>query len=79
MNIKTDLSENIFLSERRWGKTLMQEQQWANLKCNDCGGKLELEKDNEFESVKVCQDCGSRSILIKKIREENELKGREII
>lgn len=79
MNIKTDLSENIFLSERRWGKTLMQEQQWANLKCNDCGGKLELEKDNEFESVKICPDCGSRSILIKKIREENELKGRVII
>ena len=50
-NIKTDLSENIFLSERRCGKTLLQEQQWRNLKCYDCGGEMELIKNNKYEEV----------------------------
>ena len=48
------------------------ESEWETLKCNDCGGTLELEVDNDFESVKVCKDCGTKILLIKKLREEKE-------
>ena len=75
---KLQISDTIFGNSRRWGKVVLQEQKWENLNCTDCGGRLKIEKDNEFESVKVCQDCGSRAILIKKIRKlKGELRKNE--
>lgn len=68
--MEIEMTEELFGSSQRWGKVALQKQQWATLKCMDCGGELEIEKDNEFESVNVCQDCGSRALLIKKIRKE---------
>ena len=62
----------LFFPELRCGKTVISKLKWEDLRCNDCGGKLELEKDNEFESVKRCQDCGKSAILIKKIRDDVE-------
>ena len=69
------MTEELFGSSQRWGKVVLQKQQWATLKCMDCGGELELMLNNEYEEVKICQDCGSRILLIKKIREEKELLG----
>ena len=56
---------DLLFSNKRLGKVALQEQQWATLKCEDCGGKLAVETDNEFECVKVCQ-CGLKAVLIKK-------------
>lgn len=65
---KMEIADTIFGNSRRWGKVVLQEQKWETLKCNDCGGRLKIEEDNEYESIKVCQKCGHRSLLIKKIR-----------
>lgn len=54
----------------RYGKCIMQEKEWAVLKCKDCGGKFELIESNEFEEVKQCRECGRKTLLIKKIRKE---------
>lgn len=51
-----------------FSKSLMIENEWDNLKCEKCGGELELEKNNEFEEVKVCKDCGHKVLFIKKLR-----------
>lgn len=63
-------------SPSRWGKVVLQEQQWANLKCMDCGGELELILNNEYEEVKQCKECGRRTLLLKKIRDD--LKGDRV-
>ena len=52
----------------RCGKTIMQEMEWETLKCDDCGTKMELKTENEFESVKICPKCGRKGLLIKKLR-----------
>lgn len=52
----------------RYGKTIMLEKYWETLKCYDCGTKMELKTENEFESVKICPKCGRKALLIKKLR-----------
>ena len=47
--------------------------EWENLVCKDCGEKMVLEKENDYESVKFCPNCGRRDLLIKKLRCEREL------
>ena len=56
----------------RFNKCIIQEQVWENLNCRECGGEMEMVTDNEFESVKVCLECGDKALLIKKIRKEEE-------
>ena len=63
---------NDCIFSRRQMNAVLFESEWETLKCNDCGGTLELEVDNDFESVKVCKDCGTKILLIKKLREEKE-------
>lgn len=55
-----------------FGKSLMIENDWNNLKCEKCGGEMELEKTTEFEEVKCCKDCKRRVLLIKKLRDDLE-------
>lgn len=55
-----------------FSKSLMIENEWKNLKCEKCGGEMELEKVTEFEEVKSCKDCGREVLLIKKLREDFE-------
>ncbi len=55
-----------------FGKTLMMECKWENLKCEKCGGEMELEKITEFEEVKSCKDCGHKVLFIKKLRDDLE-------
>lgn len=58
---------------KRQGKTFTLMTEWENLICMDCGEKMLLEKDNDYESVKSCHNCGRRDLLIKKLRcEERE-------
>lgn len=52
----------------RYGKTIMLEKYWETLKCDDCGTKMKLKTENEFESVKICPKCGRKALLIKKLR-----------
>lgn len=52
-----------------YGKVVMIENDWENLKCVKCGGEMELEKVTEFEEVKSCKDCGRKVLFIKKLRE----------
>ena len=73
MNIKVNVSAEPFFSQKRCGKSVLQQQEWATKKCMDCGGGLELIETNEFEEVKRCKDCGRRTFLVKKIRKD--LKG----
>ena len=42
--------------------------EWENLVCRDCGEKMVLEKENDYESVKFCHNCGRRDLLIKKLK-----------
>ena len=72
MKIKVNVSTEPFFSQQRFGKCILQEQEWAFKKCMDCGGELELIINNEFEEVKQCKDCGRRTLLLKKIRKERE-------
>lgn len=51
-----------------FGKALLAEEEWKNLKCDECSGEMELVKNNEFEEVKTCKDCGYKVLLIKKLR-----------
>ena len=62
------------------GKTLMIQKKWDNLKCTDCGCKLKLIYGDEFESVKLCQECGKKHLLIKKLRKDglNDRKIKQI-
>ena len=52
----------------RVGKTVMLQKKWDNLTCRECGCDLKLERDNEFEAVKICPRCGKKHLLVKKIR-----------
>ena len=58
------------LFPKNFGKCIIQEQIWANLKCRNCGGEMKTTQNNEFESVKVCQRCGRKVLLVKKFRKE---------
>ena len=53
---------------KRQGKTFTSLTEWENLVCRDCGEKMVLEKENEYESVKFCPNCGRRDLLMKKLR-----------
>ena len=65
--------EKILLSSpQRCGKCIMQQQEWAVLKCKDCGGKFEIIESNEFEEIMQCKNCGRKTLLLKKLREEVE-------
>ena len=68
---------NRMLSSKRVGKTIMQQEKYASEKCMDCGGKLELIICNEDEEVKQCQDCGRKTLLLKRVK--NNLKGSRYI
>ena len=50
------------------GKTFTSMTEWENLVCRDCGEKMVLEKENDYESVKFCHNCGRRDLLIKKLK-----------
>ena len=55
------------------GKTFTLMTELENLLCRDCGEKMVLEKENDYESVKSCHNCGRRDLLIKKLRCERVL------
>ena len=63
------IRKRILSLPRRCGKSIMQQQEWAVLKCIDCGGKFELIENNEFEEIMQCKNCGRKTLLIKKFRE----------
>lgn len=58
---------------KRQGKSFTLMTEWENLACRDCGEKMLLEKENDYESVKFCHNCGRRDLLIKKLRSEKVL------
>lgn len=58
---------------KRQGKTFTSMTEWENIVCRDCGEKMVLEKENDYESVKFCPNCGRRDLLIKKLRGERVL------
>ena len=66
------MSDTYLFSNNMCGKTIMLKIKWKNLKCEKCDGKLKLTKNNDFEEVKECVDCGWRAILVKKIRRNVE-------
>lgn len=57
-----------FPISKRQGKTFTLMTEWENLVCKDCGEKMVLEKENDYESVKFCPNCSRRDLLIKKLR-----------
>lgn len=61
----------LIYSHFRTGKCLMQELQWENLECKNCGEHMEVCECNEFEEVKICPRCGKKHMLIKKVRKED--------
>ena len=72
MNIDFKVSTEPFFSQKRCGKPIMQQKEWAFKKCMDCGGELKLIHCTEFEEVKQCQECGRKTVLLKKIKKEEE-------
>lgn len=70
MKIDFKVSTEPFFSQKRWGKSIMQQKEWAFKKCMDCRGELKLIHCTEFEEVKQCQECGRKTFLLKKIRKE---------
>lgn len=57
-----------FPVSKRQGKTFTLMIEWENLVCKDCGEKMVLEKENDYENVKFCPNCSRRDLLIKKLR-----------
>ena len=53
---------------KRQGRAFTSMAEWENLVCRDCGEKMVLEKENDYESVKFCPNCGRRDLLIKKLK-----------
>ena len=72
MNIDFKVLTDPFFSQKRCGKLIMQQEEWAFKKCMDCGGELELIHCTEFEEVKQCRECGRKTFYLKKIREEGK-------
>jgi rRNA maturation endonuclease Nob1 len=57
-----------FPVSKRQGKTFRLMKEWENLVCRGCGEKMVLEKENDYESVKFCPNCGRRDLLVKKLK-----------
>lgn len=55
---------------KRPGKIFTSMAEWENLVCGDCGEKMVLERENDYDSVKFCCNCGRRDLLIKKLKHE---------
>ena len=51
-------------------KSILMESKWNDLKCAKCDSELELVRNNKYESVKKCPECGYRCMLIRKLRRE---------
>ena len=66
------MTDTYLFSRSMCGKAIILENKWKNLKCKKCDGELKIIKDNGFEEVKECVDCGWRAILVKKIRGDVE-------
>ena len=64
--------KQLLFPQKRLGKCVMQENEWTALKCRDCGGEMDLIKNNEFEEVKECKECKSRYLLVKRVRDETK-------
>ena len=60
---------NEFYSELRSGKCIMQELEWQNLKCNNCGSKMPKypKYDDKKNEIKTCEKCGETHMLIRNI------------
>lgn len=49
-----------------YGKALMQELEWENIKCEDCDRELEPYEANEYGQVKSCPECGKKYLWVKR-------------
>lgn len=47
----------------------MQELEWQNLKCNNCGSKMPKypKYDDKKNEIKTCEKCGETHVLIRNI------------
>lgn len=61
--------KNYIYSEFRTGKCIMQELEWQNLKCSNCGAEMPKypQYDNKKNEIKTCEKCGETHILIRHI------------
>lgn len=57
----------------RFGKCILQEIEWENLKCSKCGAKLPKysKYDNNKNEIKTCEKCGESYMLIRHIPKED--------
>ena len=60
--------ENVF-TPYRYGKCIMQEIEWVNLKCRNCGAEMQKypKYDSKKNEIKTCEYCGETHILIRHI------------
>ena len=58
---------NDIYSAFRSGKCIMQELEWMNLKCKDCGADMPKYPyyDTNGNEIKICEKCGRKEILIR--------------
>ena len=61
-------------SEFRTGKCIMQELEWQNLKCGNCGAEMPKypQYDENKNEIKTCRECGETAMLIRHIGKELE-------
>lgn len=62
------MTEKIFAGYRT-GKCIMQELEWQNLKCDNCGAEMPKypQYDDKKNEIKTCKKCGRTVILIRHI------------
>ena len=53
----------------RSGKCIMQEIEWQNLKCRNCGAEMPKypKYDNTKNEIKTCSRCGESVMLVRHI------------
>lgn len=63
------MTEKRLYSDYRTGKCIMQEIEWANLKCSNCGAEMPKYPyyDNNKNEIKTCEECGETHILVRHI------------
>lgn len=61
--------KQIYTSPLSFGKCMMQELKWQNMKCSKCGAELPKYPlyDNKKNEIKTCENCGKRHIMIRHI------------
>ena len=62
------MTDNIFYRYHS-GNCIMQELEWQNLKCDNCGTEMPKysKYDNRGNEIKTCEKCGNTHMLVRHI------------